>query len=114
MPCNGITPTRFDRYHFWRGANWDAVGGVNVQVGDIVTDHGFASTAMVRSSAFHEDILMEVLVPKGRRGAGYIRAVSQVPSEYEVLLTRGSRFRVLAIDRSGSLPLITVEWLGPS
>ena len=97
----------------WRGASWAAVGGKGVQVGDVVTDHGFASTAMVRTSAFSGDIVLEVLIPAGREGAGYIRPVSHFSSEYEVLLTRGSRFRVLAVDRSGYQAVITVEWLGP-
>jgi hypothetical protein len=73
-------------------------GMPNLQVGDSIMDSGFVSTTCSRDAAenyLHQragDTLFEVKVKRGQSGL-YMDAVSS-KEEYELLLPRGSQFRI--------------------
>jgi hypothetical protein len=74
-------------------------GTPNMQVGDSIMDSGFVSTTCSRNAAenyLHQragDTLFEVKVKRGQTGL-YMDAVSS-KEEYELLLPRGSQFRII-------------------
>lgn len=57
--------------------------------GDVFEDKGYASTSV--DNAFHRDVLIEIIIPKGTRVLSLIDS-----AEKEVLLPRGSRFEVIS------------------
>jgi hypothetical protein len=77
---------------------------VAAQIGDIITDRGFVSGSVDEAMASEmgaEGVVLEIDLPTGYPAA-YVNRIprpSAVP-EYEVLLPRGRRFRV--IDRDGN------------
>lgn len=98
----------------WRGTTRDWVPA-SVQVGAVLTDHGFVSTSLMTSTAsgFSRGVMLKILVRGGKSGAAYIKPISHFSSEWEVVLQRGSRFRVIEVGTdSRGRRLITVEWLG--
>lgn len=70
----------------------------NLAVGDSFTDKGFVSTSIDPAQTM-SGWQMEIRIPAGTKGI-YIEQVSNVASEMELLLNRGTRFRVLEIQRS--------------
>jgi predicted ABC-type ATPase len=81
----------------YRGTNHD---WSDISVGDVVEDHGFMSTSVLRKVGldFAPHSLYEITVPKGYN-AGFVRAA--IRGEYEVLLPRSTKFRVTSIERQG-------------
>lgn len=73
--------------------NFDALDGI------IIGDDGFVSTTLSEPVArrfarsYRDPVLAEIRVPKGTK-MGYVDAVNSV-DEYEMLLPRGTRFRVV-------------------
>jgi hypothetical protein len=117
----------------WRGANQtEEFADPEALVGKVIQDNGYVSTGLTEdrggqwaaTAERHGEVplLIEVRAPKGTKGA-YLEDIqtteSGKPSEFEVLLPRGSRFRVVsyrASRKKGFLvpfreayPLLTVE-----
>lgn len=77
-----------------------------MQTGTVFTDNGFISTS--RSEGMAREFLpksgnaaiFEILVPRGTHAA-YIRQYSHNPSEYEMIIQRGTSFRVVSSEKRG-------------
>jgi len=61
--------------------------------GDEFTDKGFVSTSLVSWEAFKERVNVRITIPKGSRAA-YLEDLTENKGEFEMLLARGSTFRV--------------------
>ncbi|WP_100331278.1 ADP-ribosyltransferase [Bacillus xiapuensis] len=70
----------------------------NLQVGKTFTDYGFVSTNPLKDSTFIEGskTLMHIHVPAGTNCA-YIDPISEYPGEEEVLLDKGTTFKIKEI-----------------
>jgi len=80
----------------------------NKLVGTIFTEKGFYSTSLLREKAleFSHRYVAEVRVPAGARGAP-VREISKLPNEFEFLMDRGTRLRILeAKDRDGGIDYV--------
>lgn len=66
----------------------------SLQEGDIFKDDGFISTSIDKEKVVSGGFI-EIHVPKGSKGI-YLEQISEVKRERELLLDRGSRFRVLS------------------
>lgn len=87
-----------------------------LKVGQVFEEKGYVSTSLLKSN-WSGDIQFVIRASKGQRGLymnakiGGSGSLSRYPSEQEVLLPRGSKFRVLSVkDVSGS-KIIEVELL---
>jgi HK97 family phage portal protein len=92
----------------WRGID----RGANLSPGDVIHDHGYVSTSLYRGTAekFADKALLRINVPKGSK-AGYLDALTEGGGEQELLLPRGSRFRVTGVRREGGAKVIDAELL---
>lgn len=63
--------------------------------GTVFKDHAYVSTTITPG-----DGNIEIRIPKGSKGI-FIDDISSYPGENELLLNRGSRFRILKNDKSG-------------
>ena len=82
----------------------------DMSVGDMWRDKGFTSTAITKGSAWSGSVQFEIHVTKGTRGA-YIDPHSVNRGENEFLLAPGTKFRVVAIAKQGTVTrvrLVTV------
>lgn len=73
-----------------------------VKVGDTITDKGFTSTSLFKREnlpASKETIVIRL--PAGTKGA-YVGNVSTYSSESEIILQRGTQFKVIGIDNDGN------------
>jgi hypothetical protein len=80
------------------GERWAA----NLEVGTVFKDKGFTSTTIAANQAhgmsdYRQHVFVTIKVPKGS-SAMYLGDKSDVPSEKEVLLAAGSRFKVTKIE----------------
>jgi hypothetical protein len=100
----------------YRGVQHDFING---SVGDTFTDRAYVSTSTERGTAdqFRTDhgrlgeeagALIEIRLPKGTNGAD-MTALSLAYSESEILLPRGSRFRITGIRDEGGTKIYEVE-----
>ena len=87
----------------YRGVDRDSVS-----VGQTFTDHGYTSATLTPGKAFgaSDRFVVKIEVPAGSK-ALYLGSLSNVESEDEVILPRGSRFQVTAVRKTG----ITVRLL---
>jgi hypothetical protein len=89
-----------------RGTNYTQFGVHSFEelvrmVGMDVTDEGFVSTSVGGRAAFSSNnVIMEIEVPKGAKAA-YLKPISNFPSENELLLAPGTRFRILQVKKVG-------------
>ncbi len=77
----------------------------------------FASTSLFRDTAYDSDVEMTILVPKGKRGAGYINDIShhhliKKGEEYEVVLQNNSDYGIIEAQYFKGKLFLVVEWLG--
>lgn len=80
-------------------------------VGMDITDEGFVSTSVGGRAAFSGNtVLMEIEVPVGSMGA-YVKPISLHPSENELILAPGTRFRVLQVKKVGHQTTVRVRVL---
>lgn len=80
--------------------------------GERLDDDAFSSTAMVQSGAFDKEVNMQILVPQNQKGA-FINAISEFKDdEYEMLLQKGSMFRILEAEARGGKYFLTVLYEG--
>jgi hypothetical protein len=103
----------------WRGMSTKSLGDLDRLTGSIITDNGFASTSLYRRTADsfvgyaaeegREAAVVRMLAPRGASALPVDSLYGQSWEE-EMLLPRGSRFRVISVDRtSGDAPIITME-----
>ena len=80
----------------------------------IFIDHGFTSTTLIKNSfkLIEDNINIEIVVPAGEGVGMWLKPISLNPRENEFLLNRGTKFKILEIDRSGNKPLIKLEVIG--
>jgi hypothetical protein len=82
----------------YRGFGHDGLPAQNMTGAEFV-DHGFISTSVNKSttSGFSSDnILLEITVPKGMKGIALDTPSGSYNGEGEVLLNRGTKFRVIS------------------
>lgn len=90
----------------YRAINKDVVK--DLKPGDTFRDKGFISTSIspkIVSYLDEGDLGLEIRVPKGTKGI-YVEKVSRFKGEKELLLNRGTKFRV--IENSGNKAIIEV------
>lgn len=90
----------------------DFVKSINSFAGSIVTDKGFTSTS-TRSKTWGGDVHMEIRVPKGTNGA-YIEHVSQHSSEKELLLNKGTNFKIVSARMEDNHPVVVLKVINKS
>ena len=84
----------------YRGASEAALGPFQnlpneMLLNGVIADKGFMSTSLERGSAFEDEVLLEILAPKGSHGA-YVGHISSAGHyEKEVLFDAGQRMRIL-------------------
>jgi hypothetical protein len=78
----------------WRGFE---DSGRKLEVGGTITDHGFSSISLnifiARGFSGKNGILLKIRAPKGTK-TGYMETVDREYEENEMVLPRGSRFRI--------------------
>lgn len=67
-----------------------------MEPGGIYIDHAWMSTSATKHQAWSGDILLEIRVPRGASGVGWISPLSAYPDQVEVLIQHGARSRLLA------------------
>lgn len=113
-------------YRGINGEQWGKLKAAGMKPGKVFTDLGYVST----STRIHfadgwknGGMLAAVRIPKGSHALP-ISSISNAPGEYEVLLARGAKFRVLRYDmasqriilelmRTGSKSSRTIKAMGP-
>lgn len=79
--------------------------------GQILTDQAFSSTSLMQSTAFQREISLQILLPKGSAGA-YLDTISEFQGEYEVLLQKNSKLRIVNAEERGGKYLVTAVYEG--
>ena len=99
-----IQPEAFESY-------WDDIQKI---VGTEYTDAGFMSTSPIKTStAVNKDCIMELFIPAGKGRGAYVNNVSGFQDEeYEFLLARDSRFRVIGAEETEDKLILKMEWIG--
>ena len=99
-----IQPEAFESY-------WDDIQRI---VGTEYTDAGFMSTSPIKTStAVNKDCIMELFVPSGKGRGAYVNNVSGFQDEeYEFLLARDSKFRVIGAEETEDKLILKMEWIG--
>lgn len=84
----------------------------SMEPGDTFSDKSYVSTTATRKIAdgFSNDFVMKIQVKKGSKGA-FIKEISEYSEENELLLPRGSKFRVVSKAEVGTKTEMTVELL---
>jgi hypothetical protein len=86
---------------------------LKTQVGSIITDLGFVSTStdLAFAKSWNAGVFMEIRCRKGSRAA-YVYLHSSHKNEREVMLPRGSQFRVVSVEKQlGAKPHVVLELL---
>ena len=99
-----IQPEAFESY-------WDDIQKI---VGTEYTDAGFMSTSPIKTStAVNKDCIMELFIPSGKGRGAYVNNVSGFQDEeYEFLLARDSKFRVIGAEETEEKLILKMEWIG--
>ena len=99
-----IQPEAFESY-------WDDIQRI---VGTEYTDAGFMSTSPIKTStAVNKDCIMELFIPSGKGRGAYVNNVSGFQDEeYEFLLARDSKFRVIGAEETEYKLILKMEWIG--
>lgn len=103
----------------WRGMSTKSLGDLDRLTGTIITDNGFASTSLHQRVADSfvgyaaeegkDAAVVRILAPRGANALPVDTLFGQSWEE-EFLLPRGSRFRVISVNKAaGDAPVITVE-----
>lgn len=98
----------------YRGCDLGALGVMDVSdltVGNVYVDKGYMSTSVVKDVAKEfGDVLLEINVPKGKGTGAYINSRSRfMDEEYEFLIKRGAKCKIVEIDKSGDKPIVRME-----
>lgn len=86
---------------------------IQTLVGTEYTDPAFMSTSPFRgSSAINKECIMELFIPAGKGRGAYINDFSGFKnSEYEFLLARNSRFKVLSAEKTEDKLILKMEMI---
>jgi len=105
----------------WRGLGSDRAGNYfgDMSIGSEFRDKGFVSSSLqgeyaLKEFGSHGKVAgARVHVPKGSRAA-YIGGLETQPGQWEgeILIQRGSRFKVLGFEKIGDREIISLELLG--
>lgn len=91
---------------FW-GNKPEFMSVLKSRIGSVVKDHGFTSTSMLKN-AWSGDVKYEINIPKGTNCA-YVAHMSQHHSEMELLLNRGTSFRITGVREENGHPIVTMK-----
>jgi hypothetical protein len=101
----------------WRGINADPAFLSKLRPGTVFQDRAFTSTTIDRHAAVSiiekfrvegtTGVLMRIRGRPGQHGA-YLEDVTNNEYEFEVLLPRGNRYRVVSV-KPGKTPIVTLE-----
>lgn len=80
-------------------------------LGKKVTEHGFMSCGAAENTGFTRDIDFKIYAPAGTKMA-YVANYSAYPSENEMILQRGTQFRVTKIEKKDKRFYIDIEVVG--
>ena len=72
---------------------------------------GISSTSLMQSTAFQREISLQILLPKGAAGA-YLDTISEFQGEYEILLQKNSRLRIVKAEERGGKYLVMAVYEG--
>ena len=89
------------------GNKSEFMSALKSRIGSVVKDHGFTSTSMLKD-AWGGDVRYEINIPKGTNCA-YVAHMSQHHSEMELLLNRGTSFRITGVREEGGEPVVTMK-----
>ena len=98
----------------YRGIDRSALGNIEDLVGKEYIDQAYMSSSIFADNSVLErgDCVMELLIPKGKGRGAYINELSAFKDkEYEFLVARGSRFRVVSIGETNGKPLLRMEMI---
>lgn len=89
------------------GINSIAEKDLNSLIGSVVEDHAFMSCGAAKGTGFGGHIL-NIYCPKGSKML-YIDGRSAFSHENEILIQRGTKFRVTKVSRKGNQCFIDLE-----
>ncbi len=101
-------------YRSIRQQGWYDIHGQDLKVGDVITDKGFVSTSrdLETVNKMPQHATAEISVPKGypavdiedldRLFQGHVAAPDTLRTEHEILLNRGTRFEVTAVNKNAT------------
>lgn len=94
----------------YRGAGGEAFFG-KMQPGGVFDDKGFVSTSQVKTNEFYKNkpVRFHIRVPKGHPAITMGSKLSGLPGEKEILLPRGSKFKVLKVEKRDNKVYVDAE-----
>jgi NAD+--asparagine ADP-ribosyltransferase len=98
----------------YRGIDRSALGNIEGLVGKEYIDQAYMSSSIFADNSVLErgDCVMELLIPKGKGRGAYINELSAFKDkEYEFLVARGSKFRVVSVGETNGKPLLRMEMI---
>jgi NAD+--asparagine ADP-ribosyltransferase len=98
----------------YRGIDRSALGNIEDLVGKEYIDQAYMSSSIFADNSVLErgDCVMELLIPKGKGRGAYINELSAFKDkEYEFLVARGSKFRVVSVGETNGKPLLRMEMI---
>lgn len=102
----------------YRGADYKAIGGamakdilngnIDKYIGATIQDKGYVSTSLGATTRFQNKVGFQIKAPKGTNGV-YVESITSTAGEQEVILPRGTTFRIVEIKKQGSDIELLVE-----
>lgn len=97
--------------------NLEANFALNEWIGQPVKIESFASTSLFRDTMYEAEVEMTILVPKNKKGAGYVNEISHhhingMGEEYEVVLQNNSDYAIIEAQYCNDKLILVVEWKG--
>ena len=82
-------------------------------VGKEITEKGYSSSSVVQSGAMTDkDCKIKIHVPSGKGRGAYINNLSEYKdNEYEFLIPRNSKFRIVKVDETEEDLLLEMEMI---
>lgn len=91
----------------YRGTG-SAIDPASLKPGDTIVDHGNVSTSTHTSGSFGGSVQFRIKIPAGSHGVSVYK-FSYHASEKEIVLPRGSKFKILRVSKSSGQPIADVE-----
>lgn len=102
----------------WRGTSFESFANekevrnlIDKNKNLILNDEAFCSTSVMNDACLDNDIYMNILIPKGAKGA-YVEPITQSKKEYEIILQKNSEFLLLRSDKVDDIHFIQVTLMG--
>ena len=107
-PDNIITWRGFSSYSGFKPMDIIKQGGKPEElIGRVITEKGFTSTALAKSSTFSGDVRYKLRIPKGTKCASGFK--SSFPGETEILLQANTQLRIIKAEWDGYRLILEVE-----